>query len=97
MTAYLAAINARSGKRDVAVGLLRRLDEVRKSGGYVSPYDMALVHVALGDRDRAFALLDQAITDRRWELVNVKVDWMLDPIRDDPRFSKLVRRMGLPD
>jgi hypothetical protein len=58
---------------------------------------MALVYVALGDRDRAFALLDQGITDRRWELVNVKVDWMLDPIRDDPRFSKLVRRMGFPD
>ena len=97
MTACLAAINARAGKREAAVKLLSRLDGIRRSGGYVSPYDMALVHVALGDREQAFALLDRAITDRRWELVNLNVDWMLDPIRDDPRFSVLARRMGFPE
>ena len=97
MTAYVAALNARSGRRDVATALLQRLESTRRAGGYVSPYDMALVHVALGSHDEAFALLDRAVTDRRWELVNLKVDWMLDPVRNDPRFSALVRRMGLPD
>jgi serine/threonine-protein kinase len=97
MTAYLAAINAKSGKRRVAMELLQRLEEVRRAGGYVSPYDLAVVHVALGNHDKAFALLDRAIADRRWELVNLKVDWMLDPIRNDPRYSVLVQRMGLPD
>lgn len=94
--ADLAALYGRSGNRPVAERLLQQLQQRAEGGGYVSPYELALVNVGLGENDRALGLLDQAVRDRRWELVNLKVDPMLDPLRKDHRFVALVRRMGFP-
>jgi tetratricopeptide (TPR) repeat protein len=97
ITADLAALQARSGNRVLAESLLEQLRQRAKRDGYLSPYELALVDVGLGRHDRAFDLLDQAVRDRRWEMVNLKVDPMLDPLRNDQRFLTLVRRMGFPD
>ena len=55
----------------------------------------ALVQSALGDRDSAFASLEVAFKSREFELVNLKVDTRFAPLRDDPRFASLIKRMGL--
>jgi serine/threonine-protein kinase len=62
---------------------------------YVSGYDIALVHVGLGDADAALTWLEQAETDRAHQLAFLKVEPRLDPLRDSPRFLALLARMNL--
>jgi serine/threonine-protein kinase len=62
---------------------------------YVSPSDLAKVHLALGDYDTAFAMLERAWTERRGLLVYLRIEPIFDPIRSDPRFDDLLQRMRL--
>ena len=59
-------------------------------------HETALVWAALGDRDRAFALLEQAYREHANGLVWLRVDPRYESLRSDPRFTDLVRRIGLP-
>lgn len=68
----------------------------REAGAYVSPLDFARAYAQLGDKERAFGYFDTAFADRAPGLVFLKVDRAWDTIRDDPRFLKAVRRVGLP-
>ena len=63
---------------------------------YISPIDFARLHAQLGNREKAFTSLDAALKERSPGLVLLKVDRSWDQIRDDPRFSALVRRVGIP-
>ncbi|HKZ79410.1 MAG TPA: protein kinase [Pyrinomonadaceae bacterium] len=83
-----------SGKPAEALDVIQRLKERRKQQ-YVSPYFIALVYVALGDRDAAFEWLEQAYQSRDEWLIWLGVEPKLDPIRSDPRFQELLRRVGL--
>ena len=80
------------GKRDEALRRLARWDKRQDS---LLKYDAAEVQVALGDSDAAFAALEQAALDHNVNLICVKVDPELDPIRNDPRFDALLKRLGL--
>jgi serine/threonine-protein kinase len=62
---------------------------------YVPPYFFATVNAALGDHDKAFSSLEKAYADRDSYLVRLKVDPAMDPLRSDPRFETLLRRMKL--
>ena len=92
--ASLARAQALSGNREVAWSFLDRLQALSQST-YVSPFDIALVHVGLGMNDEAFAWLDKAYDDRSNRLAFIAVDPKLDALRADPRFDDLLRRMGL--
>jgi DNA-binding winged helix-turn-helix (wHTH) protein/TolB-like protein len=63
---------------------------------YKSPIEIAEVYVGLGDRDRAFAWLEKAYNHRVSRVTNINVEPGFDPIRDDPRFDDLLKRIGLP-
>lgn len=63
---------------------------------YVSPMQFALTYVALGEKDQAFAWLEKAYDERAPWLASLKSDPAFDPIRPDPRFAALVKRVGLP-
>jgi serine/threonine protein kinase/lipoprotein NlpI len=93
--ADLAHAFATAGRETDARRTLAELDEISKTR-YVSPYYVAAVHLALGDRDRAFELLEEAYGERSHGLTFLKVDPNLDDVRSDPRFADLVRRVGLP-
>ena len=73
------------------------LESSRSSPGrkYVSSYLPAKIHAALGNKEQAFAALDRAFQERSDWLAFVNVDPCLDPLRGDPRFQRLRRRLGL--
>ncbi|HVC46303.1 MAG TPA: hypothetical protein VND90_03565 [Terracidiphilus sp.] len=64
---------------------------------YVAPYNVALINAGLGDKDQAFAWLNQAYDARFYLLVEyLNTDSRLHNLRADPRFSALRSRIGLP-
>lgn len=63
---------------------------------YVPPYKFAVVHAGLGEMEAAFAWLERAYQARDERLVLLDVDVHMDPLRNDPRFADLRRRVGLP-
>jgi serine/threonine protein kinase/tetratricopeptide (TPR) repeat protein len=80
-------------------GALSKALEARlaqRKNEYVSPYELATLYASLGDKDCAFQWLDAAYRDRNLGLMRLNSDFLLDPIRSDPRFSELVRKVGLP-
>jgi serine/threonine protein kinase/tetratricopeptide (TPR) repeat protein len=92
----LATVYALSGKRGEAQKILDQLTEVAKER-YVSPYRMAQIYIALGDRDRAFEWLEKGYRDRSFgaSVMDLKAAPFWDPVRSDPRFADLLRRMNL--
>ena len=75
--------------------VLHQLDSLSRTQ-YVTAYAVALVHAALGQRDSAFVWLNKAVEERtHWLRLNRDRRW--DPIRSDPRFAAIARRVGLPD
>jgi len=62
---------------------------------YVSPYDIAMIHVGLAEHDEAFAWLERAFEERSLWMGYLNVEPQLDPLRPEPRFQNLLRRVGL--
>jgi tetratricopeptide (TPR) repeat protein len=94
---FIAALGhayAQSGEPDKANQALAELREMSKQH-YISPYLTAVVYLGLGDKDQAFAWLDKAYQDRSSLLIWLKVEPLFDPLRADPRFQDLLRRVGL--
>ena len=90
--AQLARSLARSGKRDEAVKLLSELQS-ESTHRYVSSASLALVYGALGDKDKAFALLEKEVAQRTQRPTTFSVNPVWDDLRDDPRFADLIRRV----
>ncbi|HSE34017.1 MAG TPA: protein kinase [Pyrinomonadaceae bacterium] len=87
---------AKTGRKSEALEVIRKLDELNKKQ-YVERYSVGVIYAALGEKDKAFAELEKAYTDRDWGIARLSVDPFLDPLRDDPRFKDLVRRMKFPE
>ena len=62
---------------------------------YVSPYHMAYVHTGLGDYDRAMDWLERACEERAGGVFGVKGSFLFAPLRGQPRFQALLRKMNL--
>jgi hypothetical protein len=62
---------------------------------YVSRHDLAIVSLSFGDRSEALDWLEKAYEDRNWYMPWIHLDPRLDPLRAEPRFTALVRRMRL--
>jgi hypothetical protein len=80
-------------------GALRKgveIAKVRRKTRYWSAYGIASMYAELGERDQAFRWFDTAYQERDLFMLGLKTDYSLDPIRSDPRFAELVRRVGLP-
>jgi tetratricopeptide (TPR) repeat protein len=85
-----------AGMTKEALGILAELEELRARGA-AGPSHIALVHMGLGDLDRAFEYLDQAVEEREsWVVLDLVASPEFDSLRPDPRFDDLVRRIGLP-
>ena len=92
--ALRARIHARAGRRPEALQLLHDMEE-RSGRGYVRASQLGIVWVALGDKDRAFALFEKGCSERDSLLHYVKSDPSFDPVRSDPRFKQLLKCLHL--
>jgi DNA-binding winged helix-turn-helix (wHTH) protein/Flp pilus assembly protein TadD len=92
MVAALAGIYGAAGRRDEA---LKELAALTLGGREALPYALSLAYARLGDKDRALALLEEAFEQRNTHLHDLNIDPEFDPLRSDPRFIDLVRRVGL--
>jgi tetratricopeptide (TPR) repeat protein len=92
----LAHVFAQMGEHQKALGVLGELLEMR-TRRYVSPYGIASIYSCLGDIDAAFQWLETAYAEHDQTLAWVGVHPRLDPLRNDPRFDDLLRRMNLGD
>ena len=73
----------------------RILTELEHPSGYVDSHDLALVYAGLGDKKRAFRLLEKAYVERSYWLAWLGIDPRWDPFRSDAQFRDLERRIGL--
>jgi len=84
-----------AGDSSQAHHVLNQLKE-RSARSYVSPYCMAEIYLGLGDHDQALAWLEKAYEERARQLVMLKVEPEVDPLRSDSRFQNLLERMNFP-
>jgi DNA-binding winged helix-turn-helix (wHTH) protein/TolB-like protein/Flp pilus assembly protein TadD len=94
MLAALGQGYAAWGRRDEAQRVLDQL-EGRSKQGYISPHFMAIIYASLNDRDRAFEWLDKAVEKRFPALIYLKVNPIWDNLHSDPRFTPLLRKIGI--
>jgi serine/threonine protein kinase/tetratricopeptide (TPR) repeat protein len=88
---------ALSGKRAEAQKVLGHLKAV-SAHNWVAPYNIAVIYAGLGEKEQAFAFLDQAYKDRSYYLPTyLATDARIDSLRSDPRFVELRKRVGLPE
>jgi Flp pilus assembly protein TadD len=85
-----------SGRKKDAFRILRELQEASHHG-YVSPYDRAVIYAGLGDKEQAFYWLNRAYEERNSKLAFLKAYAQFDKLRSDPRFSHLMKRVGLTE
>jgi hypothetical protein len=93
-TASIAHVFVRLGNRPAAEKILEEMLASAKTK-YVSPYDIAVIHAGLGERDRAFEWLNKAFEEHSAFMVYLSSDPRLQPLRGEPHFQDLLRRMGL--
>ena len=83
-----------AGRRREALEILARLDKASRDR-FVSPQSFAVVHLGLGDREKALAWLEKAYDQHAFEVLGFSGE-IFDHLRDDPRFQDLLRRLRLP-
>ena len=83
------------GKGNEARKILLQLNQLSKRK-YVSPYEIGLVYIGLGEKDMAFDWLQKAVADRSIPLVRLKAGEEMASLRSDPRYAELLSRIGLP-
>ena len=93
-TATLGWVLALAGKRGESEHLLRELETVARAS-YVSPVAFAILHVGLGNVDRALDYAERAYDEKRGWLAYLKVNPLLDPLRNESRFGSLLQKMRL--
>lgn len=87
---------ARKGTRGYWATLLEFSHEKQNPPeAYVTPFGIAILYAQLGDHDDAFAWLDRAYQERDVFLTELAIEPGLDPLHQDPRYSKLLQRIGL--
>ena len=93
--AALGYADAVTGRRAEALKILDNL--TARTGRGFTPYaEIATVYIGLGDKDRAIEWLRKAVEQRSGSRMGLKSDPLFDPLRSDPRFTDLLRRVNLP-
>ena len=93
--ALLGYSHARLGERSQALRMIEELKAASKES-FVPALFVALVYAGLEDKDQAFTWLEKAYEERFNRLAYLKVEALWDPLRSDPRFADLIRRVGIP-
>jgi predicted Zn-dependent protease len=94
VSGWLGHAYAKAGRRAEAARILSELRD-RAAREYVLPYSIAIIHIARGEHDEAFKWLDKGFEQRDEQLTMLRVDPVFAPLRADPRFNDLLRRVRL--
>ncbi len=92
----LALVYAAAGKRARAQQILEEFEE-KAQREYVLPLALVLAHMAVGDLDGTFAWLDKVYEDHHAELIWMNRQPRYDPLRGDPRWRELMRKIGFTE
>jgi len=87
------AAYAASGWRGVTIERIKHPE----TESFTSAFDVACLYATLGDADKAFENLEKAYLEHSYRIAVLKVEPQLDSLRDDPRYSELVRRVEEPN
>ena len=89
----LTIVYGTSGRQDAAKRNLERLEAIAQTT-FISPLFMALAYEYAGDLDRGFEWLDRMCDERSPGIIGFKIDPSFDKFRSDPRFGRILRRVG---
>ncbi len=89
---YLGYALAKAGRTGESRAILRKLE---KGSEYVSPVELAILFVGLGEKERALAALERGFADRDSQMQYLMIEPNFDSIRSESRFTELVRKVGL--
>ena len=92
--ANLGRAYAMTGRVEAARAEIARI-EAFGARGFGVGFDLALIHLALGENDRALESMERALADHSQTLGYINVDPALDPIRDEPRVRAIAKKIGL--
>ena len=87
--------HARLGERSAALRIIEELTSASEHS-FIPAFLYALVYAGLEDKDQAFGWLEKAYEERFNRLAYLKQDALWDPLRSDPRFIDMLRRLGIP-
>jgi hypothetical protein len=87
-------INGRAGQIERARRQLEKLETLSRHA-QVDPATLLWAHLGMGNKEEALADLEMAYSQHFGILTTLKVDPAFDPLRSDPRFQDLLRRVGL--
>ena len=88
---YVGAAYVGAGERGKARAILKRLETSKEN---FSPFELAVLYTRLGEREKAFASLEKAYVEHDPQLRYLGVEPLYDPLRSDPRYQDLLRRVG---
>jgi tetratricopeptide (TPR) repeat protein len=92
--AWVGWARARGGDRAGATRVLSDLKGLSKTS-YVQPYNFAIMYAALGEPDSCITALKRGLELRSEEMLEIRASVAMDPLRGDPRFQQILRRMNL--
>jgi eukaryotic-like serine/threonine-protein kinase len=90
----LGWVYAVAGRRADALKIAKEVEEL-SSRSYVDFYQLATIYAGLGAKDEAFRLLEKGYQQRSAGMLYVLIDPFWDNVRSDPRYTDLLRRVGL--
>lgn len=85
-----------TGRKDEALRVLSKLEAMQSADHYISPQEFAIIHIGLGDKEKAFDFLNKAAAERFAPLAYMGVEPLFDSIRSDARFIELVKSLNIP-
>jgi tetratricopeptide (TPR) repeat protein len=94
--ALLGHVYARMGRQSEAEAVIKELEK-RYADKQADGRDLAVVYAGLDDKNKAFEWLEKSFKDRGVFLVFLKLEPLLEPLRSDPRWSDLERRVGISE
>jgi serine/threonine-protein kinase len=90
---YLGNSLAKAGRRNEAEAILKKLETSKE---YVSPAELAVLYLGLGDKEKSLSALERGYAAHDLQMGYLGVDPHYDPLRSEPRFQELIRKVGLP-
>jgi pentatricopeptide repeat protein len=93
--AALAYAYARTGRPDEARKILEEMEQVAAARYLASP-QLALIHLGLGETDKALERLERGLEERSYFMIYLRADPIYDELRSHPRFMRLLQQIGFP-